>query len=125
MLQSCSADLIKLEKEYETAGVDLQTTLKCCSTNQFLAPKYLHEEIKSVLHKMSKTQVISKDIKCSKPLTADKRHEFSDLVSEFYNSLSTNPYSQPRPSTKLVSTIRISSGTINVSNGDLTDAQVK
>ncbi|CAF1120872.1 unnamed protein product [Rotaria sordida] len=128
LLHICSADLIKFEKEYETDNIDLRSTLKIDTTSQFLAPKYLHEKIKLFLFEMSQIQMLSKDIKCSTQLINNKKQEFIDLALKNHCLLSITPtsssLSQSTTSNRIIpNTTKISSGTINVSYGDLTTEQ--
>jgi len=118
--------LIKFEKEYEADGVDLRSRLKGDTTSQFLAPKYLHEKIKLLLLEMSQIQMVSKDFKCSTQSFNNKKREINDLASKNRCLLSMTLSSQPTASAPgTFTTSKISSGTINVSNGDLTTEQVR
>ncbi|CAF4215102.1 unnamed protein product [Rotaria sp. Silwood2] len=110
--------------EYETDNVDLRSTLKGDTTSQFFAPKYLHEKIKLYLFEMSQIQMLSKDIKCSTQLINNKKQEFNDLASKNRCLLSITLSSQSTISNRITPiTSKISSGTIHVSNGDLTSEQ--
>ncbi|UJR14782.1 hypothetical protein I4U23_001770 [Adineta vaga] len=124
LLQLCSAELIKFEKEYEADGVDLRSRLKCVNTSQFLAPKYLHEKIKLYLIEMSQIQMVSKDFKCSLHLLDEKKNEIKALAAKNHCLISIAspllPKAAPLPSRATHSTSKISSGAINISNGDLT-----
>lgn len=113
-------DLKKFEKDYEDDGVNLQSKFQGDS-NQFLAPKYLHEKVKLFLLEMSLVQNISKDLKCSTQLINSKKRELSNLAIKnrcLLTIKSSSSSAQPAMP-------KISSGTINVSNGDLTAEQVK
>ncbi|CAF4736765.1 unnamed protein product [Rotaria sp. Silwood1] len=118
------SDLIKFEKKYETDNVDLRSALNGDTTSQFVAPKYLHEKIKLFLFEMSQIQMLSKDIKCSTQLINNKKQELNDLASKNHCLLSITLSSQSTTYNRITpTTSKISSETINVSNGDLTAEQ--
>jgi hypothetical protein len=121
LLQICSNDLIKFEKEYEKDGVDLRSKLKSDTISQFLAPKYLHEKIKLLLLEMSQIETISKDFQCSAQLIKSKKQELNKLATKNRCLMTITSSTQPTVPT----TSKISSGSIHISNDDLTTEQVK
>jgi hypothetical protein len=65
--------------------------------------------------------MISKDFKCSIQLINRKTHELNNLALKNRCLISISPSSQPTTSTNS----NVSSGSIYISNGDLTTEQVK
>ncbi|CAF1400134.1 unnamed protein product [Adineta steineri] len=121
LLQICSAELIRFEKQHEIDGVDLRSGLKCDKTSQFLAPKYLHEKIKVFLLEMSQIQMASKDFQCSVQLFKTKKNEINTLALKNRCLLSISLSSQPKASSRVAGTA--TSTAISVSNGDLITEQ--
>jgi hypothetical protein len=118
LLKICANELIKFEKEYENDGVDIQSQLKPDTISPILAPKYLHEKVKSFLRDMSQIQMISKDVKCSLQIINQKKHELNKLAEKHRCLISIkSASSQP--------TLPSTSESIYISDGDLTTEQVK
>ncbi len=70
--------------------------------------------------------MVSKDVKCSTQSFNNKKREINDLASKNRCLLSMTLSSQPTAAAPgTFTTSKISSGTINVSNGDLTTEQVR
>mgnify|MGYP006892781112 CR=1 FL=1 len=111
LIQLCSNELIKFEKTHENDSVDLRTKFKA-NSNEFLAPKYLHEKIKVFLLELSQLQTISNDFPCSYQLVKDKKTELNNLAIKH----------------RCLMTIQVpsrSSNLIQILNGDLSTAEVK
>ncbi|CAF2078344.1 unnamed protein product [Rotaria magnacalcarata] len=114
-------DLIEFEKQNETDGVDLRSKLKNEPASQFIAPKYLHAKIKLFILEMSQLKVLSKEIKCAKQLIHKKKDELYELALKSRCLLSITLSPQATAFRRMAPTIsKVSSETINISNGDLT-----
>lgn len=84
--------------------------------------------MKLLLLEMSRIQTISKDFKCSLQLIKSKKQEFNSLAVKnrclmTIKTLSSSSSSTSQPAAPMDS--KISSGSIHISNGDLSTEPVK
>ncbi|CAF1260034.1 unnamed protein product, partial [Didymodactylos carnosus] len=143
LLAMCRNDLKKMEKDYQSDGVDILSKL---ANGEIIAPLNVREKIELPISQLARTSTIQFDIQILLPVTAGNGFPFL-LAKKFHCYLKTEIDTQQLPvtipkacvddestnsyastasasSSSSTSTLAVANGSINICMGDLTQEVV-